>query len=161
MHITPATLSDLPRMLDIYATARDFMARAGNPTQWAGGYPSEQLLRQDIAAGDSFLVRDDDGVVRATFMFHVGEDPTYTRIDGAWPNDAPYGTIHRVASDGSVRGVVATIVEHCARQIPNLRADTHRDNAPMQRALAATGFELCGIITLPDGSERLAYQRSF
>ena len=35
MRIRPATPQDLPRINWIYAHARDFMARAGNPTQWA------------------------------------------------------------------------------------------------------------------------------
>lgn len=36
-----------------------------------------------------------------TFCFIVGEDPTYAVIDnGKWLNDAPYGVIHRMASNG-------------------------------------------------------------
>ena len=43
-----ADRNDLPRILDIYEIARNFMAKNGNPTQWAGGYPAESLLEGDI-----------------------------------------------------------------------------------------------------------------
>lgn len=39
-----------------------------------------------------------------------------------------------------------------------LRADTHRDNLPMQRVLEKAGFSLRGVIYVEDGSERLAYE---
>ena len=40
------------------------------------------------------------------FVFFIGEEPTYRIIeDGAWIDDGPYGTIHRVASDGTERGI--------------------------------------------------------
>lgn len=42
--------------------------------------------------------------------------------------------------------------------IPNLRADTHRNNRTMRHLLEKSGFRYCGIIHVADGSERLAYQ---
>ena len=42
MEIRKAKLADLPRMMEIYAEARAYMRRNGNPTQWANGYPSEE-----------------------------------------------------------------------------------------------------------------------
>ena len=41
----------------------------------------------------------------------------------------------------------------------NLRADTHADNAVMQRLLEGAGFVRCGIIYTDDGMPRLAYQK--
>ena len=46
--IRKAQPEDLPRILEIYAFARQFMRETGNPTQWAGGYPKEELIRKDI-----------------------------------------------------------------------------------------------------------------
>ena len=43
---------------------------------------------------------------------------------------------------------------------PNLRADTHRINLPMQGCLAKNCFHQCGIIYLADGGERLAYHKT-
>jgi RimJ/RimL family protein N-acetyltransferase len=44
-------------------------------------------------------------------------------------------------------------------QIPNIRIDTHRDNAIMQHLLEKNGFVKCGIIYVEDGSPRIAYQK--
>ena len=49
--IRPATSFDIPRALAIYHSARQFMRRSGNTVQWVNGYPSEALLRSDVAAG--------------------------------------------------------------------------------------------------------------
>ena len=44
--------------------------------------------------------------------------------------------------------------------IKSIRIDTHKDNIPMQRALAKHGFIKCGIIHLANGDERIAFQKS-
>lgn len=157
--IRPAKAADLPDMLRIYGRAREFMVAQGNPNQWSGGYPGRELLEADMAAGESFVIVGGDGAVHATFMYHRRPDPTYAVIDGAWPNDEAYGTIHRIASDGTVRGVVAKAVEFALQRCPQVRADTHADNTVMQRALLKAGFVRCGIIRIADGSPRIAYQR--
>ena len=78
--------------------------------------------------------------------------------DGAWHLDQPYGTIHRLASNGKARGVSRACFDFCTAQIGYLRADTHADNRPMQRLLEAYGFRRCGIIHGAfDGGERIAY----
>ena len=60
--IRHATEHDLPRILAIYDVARQFMRRSGNMRQWINGYPSEPLLRQDIAEGDLYVMEDDAGI---------------------------------------------------------------------------------------------------
>ncbi len=159
--IRPATPGDLDTMLGIYAYARDFMARTGNPHQWGDdGYPSRELLEEDIALGRSYVAQGEDGAVHGTFMFTPGPDPTYAVIeDGAWPDNAPYGVIHRIAGDGQIRGLLAAAVAFCEQRCPRLRIDTHHDNAVMQRAVAKCGFVFCGIIHLENGDPRLAYHR--
>ena len=134
------------------------MRRNGNPHQWEDGYPSEELIRQEISQGNSFVCEDFSGEITATFCFSVGEDPTYARIEGQWLNNAPYGVIHRLASDGKVKGIARLCIGWCFERHPNLRADTHRDNLIMQKALEANGFRKCGIIYTRE-SPRIAYQK--
>ena len=56
MEIRRTTLEDLPRLLELYAQARQFMADHGNPNQWGPTHwPPEALLRQDIAQGHSYV----------------------------------------------------------------------------------------------------------
>ena len=157
--IRHATQTDLPRILEIYDIARRFMRQNGNMAQWVNGYPSEPLLRQDIANGDLYVMEDSGGVYCA-FALVVGDDPTYAVIDGAWQDTAtPYGTIHRIGSDGTHRGVLHECMEWAARRISHLRVDTHADNQVMRRCILREGFTYCGVIHVADGTPRVAFER--
>lgn len=157
--IISAAVKDLPDILNIYEHARIFMEKSGNPTQWAGGYPQKELLLQDIAKGQFYLCRNARTVYGA-FVFIIGEDETYARIEnGSWLSDAPYGTIHRIAGNGMEKGVFAEAVSWCERQIPHLRIDTHQDNRIMRHLIEKHGFRKCGIIYVADGSPRIAYEK--
>lgn len=159
MVIRKTTAEDLGEVMEIYAAARAFMARTGNPTQWGDGYPKEELIREDIERERSY-VAEIDGKIETVFMYQYGEDPTYARIEGgSWINDEPYGVIHRIASRGEVKGVGAKCLQWGFRQCGNLRIDTHQDNAVMQHVLKKNGFERCGIIYLENGSPRVAFQK--
>lgn len=156
--IRKATQTDLKAALEIYRAARSFMAANGNPTQWGSTYPAPELLDEDIRLGRLY-VDIQNGRVCGVFMFAIGDDPTYARIeDGAWLNNSSYGVIHRVASDGTVPGVMSRCVAFCRSRHPHLRIDTHADNLVMQGLLAAEGFTRCGIIYVEDGSPRIAYE---
>ena len=156
--IRKSSLDDIPRLMEIFAIARRFMAATGNPHQWADDYPSEELLRSDIASGDSYVVVCGDRIV-ATFVLRGGIDPTYNVIyNGQWLNDSPYATIHRIAGSGEVKGILHRAVQFALQQYGTIRIDTHRDNLVMQRAIVKEGFKYCGIIHCWSGAERLAYQ---
>ena len=158
MTIRKATLADIPMMQEIFAIAREFMAATGNPNQWAENYPSLEQLTSDIDSGDSYVCLK-DGKVVATFVLRGGNDPTYDVIyDGAWKNDNPYATIHRIASNGAVKGIFSIAMDYALQHYSTIRIDTHRDNKVMQKAILKAGFEYCGIIHCWSGDERLAYQ---
>ncbi len=159
MNIRKAVEADLTRILDIYAYARQFMVETGNPNQWAvQGYPEKELLERDMENGNLYVMEEADGIC-GVFAFIIGADPTYERIDGGqWLNDRPYGTIHRIAGDGTVKGMMRQCVDFCFTLIDNIRIDTHEDNKIMQHLIKKCGFDYCGIIYSADGSPRLAYQ---
>ena len=70
MEIRKSTPNDLDAMLAIYVRARAFMKEHGNPTQWGpNSWPPEELLRQDIRQGNSFVCTDESGGVIGTFAF--------------------------------------------------------------------------------------------
>lgn len=162
MIIRKAVPADIDRLMRIFAIAREFMKSSGNPNQWINGYPQEELIRNEIAAGHCFVcVSSEDGHVVATFCFIEGPDPTYSYIeDGEWPDDEPYYVIHRLASDGSVKGITGFCIDWCQQISTCLRADTHHDNKVMQHLLEKNGFVKCGIIYVSNGTPRIAYQRS-
>lgn len=155
--IRQALTGDLPEIMSVFETARQFMRLSGNPHQWINGYPSEELISQDIDNGN-FYVEEINGRITGCFAFIVGAEPTYRHIEGEWLDDKPYGTIHRLASAGIVGGVAGRCFSFCRDIIPNIKADTHEKNILMQSLLLRSGFRYCGIIRVADGSERLAFQ---
>lgn len=158
--IRPAGLEDLPLVMEIYDYARAFMRANGNVTQWVNGYPSEELIRQEIQDGHSFVCTDGDGEIVGTFCFILGDDPTYQQIyDGAWLNDEPYGVIHRMGTNGKRKGIAEACLDWSFQHSDNIRVDTHRNNLVMQHILEKNGFKRCGIIYVRDGTERIAYQK--
>ena len=160
MVIRKTAPADLDTAMALYDQGRQFMRRSGTMNQWINGYPSREMVSEDIRQGQSYLVMA-GGEAAAVFYFHMGADidPTYRVIDGAWLDDGPYGVLHRVASSGRTGGIMDFCTAWGLERCPSLRVDTHRDNLPMQRALERCGFRYCGVITIADGTERLAYQR--
>ena len=152
-------------MMEIYAHAREFMARNGNPNQWgANQWPPKELLQNDIRSGNSYVCVNEADQVLGTFFFVQGEDiePTYRRIeDGRWLDDSAYGVIHRLASDGIAKGVGAFCLDWAYEQCGHLRIDTHGDNTAMQNLAKKLGFIHCGTIYVEeDPYPRLAYEKS-
>ena len=176
MYIRKSAPEDLPRIMEIYAHARAFMTEHGNPRQWAmNGWPPEELIREDIEQGDSYVcvINEDadsesaestpqDHII-GTFYYTAGPDiePTYRVIeDGAWLADTPYGVVHRIAADGSVKGTGAYCINWAFGKCGHLRIDTHPDNKVMQGLLTKLGFSYRGIIHVEeDDDPRYAYER--
>ena len=165
MNIRKSTENDINRMMEIYTYARDFMAKHGNPNQWGPtNWPPEELIHNDIKAGNSYVCINDAGNVIGTFFFIQGKDiePTYRDItEGEWLDDSPYGVIHRLASDGSQKGIGSFCINWAYEQCGHLRIDTHGDNVVMQNIARKLNFTHCGIIYVEeDNYPRLAYEKS-
>lgn len=160
-----ATMDDLPTIHAIYQHARELMAASGNPTQWGNKFPREEVVLDDIKSQRTMLLVDTlDGKERvlAQFALCAGADPTYEHIDGAWLDDDPYVTIHRIASSGLAHGAAKDCINWCIEHYGNVRADTHPNNKAMQHVLETNGFARCGLIQLldrPTDTTRIAYQR--
>lgn len=154
-------MEELDALMGIFEQGKRIMRRDGNMKQWTGNYPSAEMIAKEIERGNSYVCLNETGEIIGTFAFIIGKDPTYAHIyNGEWLDDSrPYGVIHRLASTESCKGVAKACIEWCFNQIPNLRADTHRDNRILQHIFQKHGFGYCGIIYLMNGDERLAYQK--
>lgn len=161
IEIRKTEIAELGILMELFEQGKRIMRKSGNLKQWTGGYPDEELVKKDIENGNSYVCLDEERNIVGTFTFIQGNDPTYARIyEGAWSDDTrPYGVIHRLASTEQSKGVASACLQWCYRQIPNLRADTHRDNHILQHILKKHGFQYCGIIYLLNGDERLAFQK--
>lgn len=154
--VRPAVTADMPAILNIYARARHFMAENGNPTQWGTEYPQQELLEEDMARNGLYVLSDGEAV-RGVFVFIIGPDPTYARIeDGSWHSNETYGTIHRIAGDGT-GGMFSACLEFCRSKCGYLRIDTHENNKIMQHVVTKAGFRRCGIIYTDNGTPRIAF----
>ena len=158
LSVRKATIEDIDTIMNIYASAREFMKKTGNPDQWGSSYPPRALIEEDIRSGICRAVCDESGI-HGVFALLEEADPSYEYIEnGAWPDDGPYVTIHRIAGDGKVRGVFACAAGYCKQYARNVRIDTHARNVVMQRHIESNGFEKCGTVYLANGSPRIAYQ---
>ena len=164
MRIRNSRPEDLERIMEIYAHARQFMAEHGNPRQWGGtNWPPESLIRQDIRDGNSYVCEEGNRVI-GTFFYRSGREiePSYAAIeDGKWLDESPYGVVHRIASDGTVKGTGSFCINRCYERCGHLRIDTHPDNQVMQNLLEKLGFIRCGIMYVEeDNDPRYAYEKT-
>ena len=165
MQIRKSQQEDLDRIMEIYAFARAFMAKNGNPNQWGPtNWPPEELIQNDIETGTSYVCLNDEDEIIGTFFFIQGKDiePTYLEItDGYWLDDSPYGVIHRLAGDSSEKGIGPFCINWAYDNCKHIRIDTHIDNIVMQKLVEKLGFTHCGTIYVKqDNYPRLAYEKS-
>lgn len=157
--IRKSRMEDLDKIMKIFDIARQMMRDCGNNIQWINGYPSRELVIDDINSGNGYVVEIDGEIVSA-FAFIIGVDETYLYIEnGAWLNDEPYGTIHRIGTNGKVHGIMDIVTKYCENFVSNIRVDTHEVNLRMQHVLEKLGYVKCGIIYISDGTPRVAYQK--
>lgn len=154
--IRKSAVSDIEKIMAVYDHARQHMRMHGNLSQWTDGYPTRDVILQDMAAGNHFSIFD-KGKLAGVFTFIEGTEPTYAVIDGAWPDNQPYGTIHRIASAPATHGIADACLRFCLSYGINIRIDTHADNAPMLNWIAKRGFSYCGIIHVANGTPRMAF----
>ena len=154
MNIRLANTSDTNRIFEIYEYARAYMKAHGNPNQWGDNRPEKSLTKDDIK-NQRCYVMEDEGNIFACFVFTIGFEKEY---EAKFPSNDKYGVIHRVASDGSKRGIVERIVDFAKGKVNLLRIDTHEDNKTMQRCIERQNFKRIGIIYLEDGSPRILYE---
>ena len=155
--IRKAEIKDLKEIQQVFACARAFMKKTGNPDQWGDSYPSEAVLLEDIKKGQLYVVEEAE--ILGAFVFFVGNEPTYDYIKGKWLDASSYGVIHRVANGCKITVMFSLILDFAEKNIGHLRIDTHKDNLVMQHVLEKHGFKKCGIIYLADKTERIGYEK--
>ena len=138
----------------IWAVLMDGKAALGHLgiDQWQGAYPTQQIVRDDIEAGHSYVLEEDGEVVATTVIGFTGE-PVYDSIEGAWltasdSRDPRYAVLHRVAVAQSHGGK---------------RIETHSGNIPMLKLIERCGFSRCGIVHISHAegasTDRVAFEK--
>lgn len=158
--IRPATEDDIELILCMFDHSRGVMCADGNVSQWVG-YPCREDVAEDIGRGVAYLVQDSSTQApTGTFALVPGTEPTYHHIDhGRWIDTrTPYATLHRLAAMPGTSGIAECAFAYAKSRFPHLRVDTHTTNRPMRHILDKEGFVYCGIIYMPDGGPRDAYE---
>ena len=179
MLIRKTEIADLDAVMPIFDEARETIAALGID-QWQNGYPSREVIENDIRLSQSRVVETDEGYICtangrlggkicATFALIFDGEPTYDKIyDGEWMtgNSDSYIAIHRVAISVAMRGrgIAGEIINYATATAfalgkKSLRIDTHRGNVVMRKMLEKQGFSYCGTIYLENGDERVAYEK--
>ena len=163
MEVRLATCSDIEALMRIFEGAKMIMRGSGNLNQWNGSYPSREVVKADIDAGNCRVLCEGDEVV-GTMALIPGPDPTYSYIEGKWLDENPYYVIHRIATSAPGHNVARKLFDWAYSHISEkgcnvIRIDTHRDNCIMKHVLTRYGFTPCGVIYLEDGAPRDAYQK--
>lgn len=161
--IEKATLKDLPAIAGLFEDARAFLKQSG-VDQWQDGYPENADVQADIAGGVCYVLKTGAEIIAT--MSVTGYDENYEQIDGAWLCRGKYLAVHRVAVKDGHRGKGLTkklynfALDMAKKQgAISLRADTHKDNVAMQRALTTYGFLHCGVVVISrDNTLREAYE---
>ncbi len=162
LSLRKATAADEEAILRLYENGRAILRRRNIP-QWQGEYPGRNDFLKDLERG-ALYVGERDGDVEAVASLILGEEPTYQVIDGAWGWEAPYGTIHRMTVDSAHSDTareMEALLEEEARLlgVHGLRIDTHEENLPMRRLIEKRRYIERGIITVADGTPRIAYDK--
>lgn len=160
-----ATELDLPAIKRIIEEAQEKL-RKEHVDQWQNGYPTDDILRQDITNKNCFVMIDAEDCLIGSFTLIMGDDPNYEVIKGAWKSNNSYVVLHRlaIASRFQHLGLARkcfSFIEQKAKScsIRSFRVDTHEDNLPMRNLLESVGFAYCGIIRVADGTPRRAYEK--
>ena len=168
MEIRKTRTGDVDELLSLLEEARKTIAALGID-QWQNGYPSREVVLEDISLERSYVAIE-DGRICGTFVLIDDGEPTYDKIyDGAWRtgNESKnYIAIHRVAVLVAMRGkgISTAIIDYASKYAKrknraSLRIDTHKGNVVMRRMLEKHGFEYCGVIHLANGDPRVAYEK--
>ena len=171
IYIRRATNDDLPDIMNIIDEAKALL-KADGSVQWQGGYPNAEILTEDIAAMNCWVLIVDQKIA-GTATLIVGNEPSYKEIiGGAWKNNTdPYATIHRIAIGKAFAGqhlshfFLSNLISAAYEKgVRNFRIDTHSVNKRLQAMAKNFGYIHRGKIYVDEPAEthednaRLAFE---
>ena len=153
--IRNADLNDLDIIMDMIDNGRKHI-HAYNIPQWINGYPSRQLISEDINNSRAYVYVEDNEIL--AYYVCINHDPCYDVIEGEWIDDSDYVAIHRACTKYFDRGLGSKLFDELKKIYSHIRIDTHEGNISMNKCLLKNEFKYCGVIHIDDGSPRNAYE---
>ena len=99
--IRRATHSDLDSILSIVGDAQLSLRELGID-QWQDGYPTADVILNDIDNQVGYVVCEDDVVVGYAAIITTGEQ-AYLQIEDSWRYKGDYVAVHRICVSGKCR----------------------------------------------------------
>lgn len=166
MNFRKSVKADVDQIMKIIKQAQDYFKQQ-DIDQWQNNYPNEDVINNDIANKDSYVLEKDGSIV-ATAVISFEKEKTYEKIcDGQWVTNNDYAVIHRIAVDDTYKGsgfsniIIKNAEEMCIEKgIKSIKVDTHEENKSMQKFLKKNNFKYCGVIYLEDGAKRVAFEKT-
>jgi GNAT superfamily N-acetyltransferase len=170
MYLRPATLYDVPALLQLVRKVVPLMHAAGN-LQWDDHYPNADVFIHDIEEGQLWVAEIDETNSSVDASADADSDESIAAsIAGVaaitidqYPEYADVGlditehaiVVHRLAVDPDFRGmgVASALMEHAEAVatrfgINVLRVDTNMQNAAAHKLFPKLGYRLAGEISL-------------
>lgn len=157
---------DLDQIMKVIRDAQATL-KADGVDQWQDGFPSRDLILEDMSVRSAFVILVDE-IVSGFFVLAFGIEPDYVNpVRGAFKSDEPYAAIHRTAisKDCKGKGLSHFMFQSAFEEIKKAgvnyaRIDTHHDNKRMRHIIAREGFEETSVIVLSsNGDERVAAEK--
>jgi ribosomal protein S18 acetylase RimI-like enzyme len=151
MLIRPATLTDIPQIMQLVAEVVPAMIASGN-LQWDSNYPNASVFTNDINH-DQLWVAEVNGQIAGITAITTDQEAEYTQV--GWDINETAIVTHRLAVSPHYRGlgIAAALLqqaEHEAarRNIKTLRVDTNTNNQATQKLFPKLGYVYAGEIGL-------------
>ncbi len=153
------SLAQKERMDELFAFYQNVIAamRHHGLREWEWGvYPSEQLIRRDIAEGSLYLM-EEDGKLLAAFAISARQEEEYARVP--WLFGVKPATLHRLAMAPESYGLgmaqrVMVFVKVQAQRLgfDSLRMDSSGENERMLKLFRSAMSRTAGVVTFDDPS---------
>ena len=158
MYVRKGTSADLPAIMNIIKNAQAYLNAQGID-QWQDGYPSKEIIEQDIVAGVGYVACDDGGAVVGYEAVVLTGEEAYNQIESSkWHTSNNYVVVHRlcVLGESRRRGVAIELMNFAGEfalkhDVADFRIDTHEGNVRMLALLNKMGFEHVGTIRYDSG----------
>jgi predicted GNAT family N-acyltransferase len=165
MEFRKAVEANVDSIMKIIKQAQYYFKEKGI-NQWQNNYPNVEVISNDVAEKNSYVLLQNNEVVATAVVSFNGERTYESIYEGEWISNKEYAVVHRIAVDNNYKGlglssqIIKNVEELCIEKgVFSIKVDTHEQNLSMQKLLRKNKFEYCGIIYLEDNSKRIAFEK--
>jgi len=165
MEFKKSVEADVDSIMKIIKQAQDYFKEKWI-NQWQNNYPNVEVISNDVAEKNSYVLLQNKEVVATAVVSFNGERTYESIYEGEWISNKEYAVVHRIAVDNNHKGlglssqIIKNVEELCIEKgVSSIKVDTHERNLSMQKLLRKNKFEYCGIIYLEDNSPRIAFEK--